>query len=368
MKVVIDARESGTSTGRYVDKLIENLHALKPDVDFLILAKSPRLDYFKELAPNFHTKRCDVREFSFAEQYSLVWKIYGIKNNLVHFTMTQQPVLYFGKKITTVHDLTTAYYRNPAKNRLIFWVKQRVYRWVIRRVAKSSARIIVPSKYVKRELTEFAAIDPEKILVTYEAAEKINNKAEPVKVLQDDKFIMYVGRPLPHKNLERLIEAYVKVKETNPKLKLALIGKKDILYQRLEKKIQKQGIRGVVITDFVTEGQLRWLYENAAAYVFPSLSEGFGLPALEAMAHGTPVVSSNATCLPEIYGDAAIYFDPTDTDEMANKIADVLNNEKLAKKLAQTGLKQAGKYSWQKMAEQTLDIYKNVAGANSSGK
>src|SRR5581483_6054159 len=124
MKIVIDARESGTSTGRYVDKLVENLHRLKPDLDLLILTKSPRLDFFKQIAPSFAVKKCDIKEFTFAEQLSLAWQLYRIKKNLTHFTMTQQPVLYFGNSLTTVHDLTTAFYRNPAKNRLIFSIKQ----------------------------------------------------------------------------------------------------------------------------------------------------------------------------------------------------------------------------------------------------
>lgn len=362
MKIVIDARESGTSTGRYVDKLIENLHALKPDVEFLILTKSHRIDFFKQIAPGFKVKRCDIREFTFAEQYSLVWQMYGIKNDLVHFSMTQQPVLYFGKSITTVHDLTTAYFKNPAKNRVVFGFKQRVYRWVIKRAAKKSAAIITPSKFVKDQLAEFAHINLDKIYVTYEAADKITAKAEPMKNLGKDNFIMYVGRPQAHKNLEKLIEAFQIIKQDYPKLKLVLSGQKDILYDRLEKRVKKQAIPGVVFTGFTSEGQLRWLYENTAAYVFPSLSEGFGLPALEAMAHGAPVVSSNATCLPEVYGNAALYFDPKDTSDMAAKISQVLGSAEQAAKLTKAGYEQVKKYSWRKMAQQTLDVYRQALG------
>jgi glycosyltransferase involved in cell wall biosynthesis len=112
-----------------------------------------------------------------------------------------------------------------------------------------------------------------------------------------------------------------------------------------------------VFTDFINEGELRWLYEHSAAYVFPSLSEGFGLPGLEAMIHGTPVVSSDATCLPEVYGDAAHYFDPRDVRDMAAKISDVLTDSKLRQDLIKKGTAQAAKYSWQRMAEQTLEIY-----------
>jgi glycosyltransferase involved in cell wall biosynthesis len=360
MKIVIDARESGTSTGRYVDKLIEHLHALKPNIEFLILTKTPRVEFLKKIAPDFQVKKSDIKEFTFAEQYSLVWQLYGIKNDLVHFTMTQQPVLYFGNKVTTVHDLTTAYFRNPAKNRAVFWIKQRVYRWVIRKDAQKSTQFVVPSNYVKAQLAEFAGVNPDKITVTYEAADKITAKAEPLKGLERNNFIMYVGRPLPHKNLGRLIEAFEFVRQTHPNLKLVLVGKKDTLYDRIEAKVKKRGTRGVVFTGFASEGQLRWLYENTAAYVFPSLSEGFGLPALEAMVHGAPVISSNTSCLPEIYGAAALYFNPLDVQEMARKISQVVDDEKLSKKLSMAGVNHANKYSWLKTAEQTLEVYRKA--------
>ncbi|HET7827329.1 MAG TPA: glycosyltransferase, partial [Candidatus Saccharimonadales bacterium] len=112
----------------------------------------------------------------------------------------------------------------------------------------------------------------------------------------------------------------------------------------------------------VSEGQLRWLYENTAAYVFPTLSEGFGLPALEAMIHGAPVVSSQATCLPEIYGQAALYFDPRSVKDMALKIDQVLSDPRLRTDLINTGRAQAARYSWQRMAEQTLAVYQKLLG------
>jgi len=110
----------------------------------------------------------------------------------------------------------------------------------------------------------------------------------------------------------------------------------------------------------VSEGELRWLYEHCAAYVFPSLSEGFGLPGLEAMQHGAPVVSSNATCLPEVYGDAAHYFDPLDVQAMADAINEVITDKDLRARLIAAGHTQAATYSWKRMAEQTLAVYKTA--------
>lgn len=360
MRVVIDARESGTSTGRYIDKLVENLHALKPDIDFVILTKPHRAGFFQKNTPRFEIVESKYKEFSFSEQYGFVWQLYGIKTDLVHFNAPQQPVLYFGDCVTTIHDLTTARFTNPSKNPLVFGFKQIVYRLVVKWVARKSKIIVTPSQFVRNDVAEFAKVPKAKIKVTYEAADKISEVATPIYKLKTKNYLLYVGRPQPHKNLWRLVEAYQLLKKDFPELKLVLAGKKDVLYERLAKKVHKRGIKGVVFAGYVSEGQLRWLYENTAAYVFPSLSEGFGLPALEAMAHGAPVISSNATCLPEVYGQAAHYFNPLDVNDMANKIAEVLSDEKLRSKLAAAGYKQATKYSWRHMAEETLDLYRRV--------
>ncbi len=357
MKIVIDARESGTSTGRYIDKLVEYLHKLKPDYEFVILTKSPRVEYIKTIAPNFKVIESNYKEFTFAEQIGLLKQINGLRADLVHFGVTQQPVLYRGKTITTIHDLTTARFTNPDKNWLAFKFKQQIYKWVIKWVARKSERLITPSEYVKRDVAQFAAVPASKIEVTYEAADKIEAKPEPLGPLVNKQFIMYVGRAQPHKNLKNLVEAFAKLKSYQPKLHLVLAGKMDDNYRLLQKYVINRDVNDVVFTDFVSEGELRWLYEKTSAYVFASLSEGFGLPALEAMAYGAPVVSSNATCLPEINGDAALYFDPRNVSDMAVKIKMVLESPEIANKMRQAGPKQAAKYSWQRMAKQTLEVY-----------
>jgi glycosyltransferase involved in cell wall biosynthesis len=359
-KIVIDARESGTTTGRYIDKYIEYLYKLKPKYDIVVLTKAHRVDYISRIAPKFTVVKTRYNEFGFGEQLGLAWQLYRLKADLVHFGMTQQPILYLKKTVTTIHDLTTIRFRNPAKNRVVFTIKQQVYKWVIKIAARKSAAVITGTEFVKDDIAKFAHKNSRDITVTYEAADVIPVSPKPIAELEDKQFLMYVGRPLPHKNLGRLIDAFVKLQEKHPELYLVLAGKKDSLYKRHERRIQRENINRVVFTDFVSEAELRWLYENCAAYVFPSLSEGFGLPGLEAMIHGAPVVSSNATCLPEVYGDAAEYFDPYNIDEMVKKINRVLTNEKRCKELVAAGKKQAKKYSWQRMAEQTLAVYVDI--------
>lgn len=359
-RIVIDARESGTSTGRYIDKLVKYLNYFNVSEQVVILTRAERLEYFAENAPKFTVIETPFKEFTFSEQIGFRKQLNGLEADLVHFGATQQPILYRGKSVTTVHDLTTARFRNPDKQPVIFWIKQQVYKFVIHTVARKSAAIMTPSQFVKDDLVKFARVSPEKVTVTHEAADAIDSPATPLPDLQNKQFIMYIGRPTPHKNLPRLIDAFVQLQKDHPSLWLVLAGKKDANYRRIEADVVARGIKQVLFTDFITEGELRWLYEHTGAYVFPSLSEGFGLPGLEAMMHGAPVVSSNATCLPEIYGESAHYFDPLDVNDMANKINDVLTDSALRKELIKKGSRQAATYSWKRMAEQTLAIYRSV--------
>lgn len=356
--IAIDARESGTTTGRYIDKLVEYLYKLQAPYEFIILTKLHRTEYFAHLTPKFKVVASPHKEFTFDEQIGFKKQLEQLKPDLVHFAMVQQPIFYRGKTITTMHDLITVRFKNPAKNPVIFTIKQQVYSWVNKRAAQKSLAVITPTNFVKDDVINFAHIDPAKVIVTYEAADPITEAAEPLKSVPANKpFIMYIGRPTPHKNLERLIEAFKILKPTLPNLQLVLAGKKDLNYDRIESLVKNQGIEDVVFTDFISDGTLRWLYEHCAAYVFPSLSEGFGLPGLEAMKLGAPVVSSNATCLPEVYGNAAHYFDPLNVEAMATAITEVLTNQKLRAELIAAGYVQVNKYSWQRMAEQTLNVY-----------
>lgn len=361
--IVIDAREYTTSTGRYMFRLLQYLDKMDPadnPHDYTIMLKPHDMDVYQFTNPRFKKVPCPHKEFTFDEQLGLLRLVKSLKPDLVHFGKDHQPVLYRGDVVTTMHDLTTARFRNPAKSWLFYAVKQPVYRAVIRIVARKSKAILTPTEFVKQDIVHYAHADPARITVTYEAADAIADPPEPVAELDGKRFIMYLGRPQPHKNLGRLIEAFKLLKQSQPDLQLALAGKKDTLYERYAEQIKTAGIDDVVFTGFISEGQLRWMLENCQAYVFPSLSEGFGLPGLEAMTHGAPVVSSNATCLPEVYGDAAHYFDPLNVQDMAAKIGDVLDNAQLRQQLVEKGRAQAAKYSWQRMAEQTLAVYDSV--------
>ncbi len=340
--------------------LLRNLAPLKPDHEMVVLSKPGRLDYLRGVAPGFQIVESDHEEFSFDEQLGFKRQLKGLRADLVHFSMPQQPVWYRGKVVTTIHDLTTLRFTNPAKHLAVFKFKQQVFKRVIKRAARKSVAVLTPSQFVKKDVVRLAGVNPGKIAVTYEAADVITDQPDPIVGLEGKRFLVYLGRPTPHKNLERLVDAFVKLRAQHPELMLVLAGKKDANYRRIESGVESRGVRGVYFAGFANEGRLRWLYENCAAYVFPSLSEGFGLPGLEAMTHGAPVVSSNATCLPEIYGEAAHYFDPLDVEAMADAVNEVLTDKQLRAGLIERGREQAKKYSWRRMAEQTLAVYEKA--------
>lgn len=360
-RIVIDARELSTSTGRYVERLLFYLQKIDKTNQYLVLLKPDDYLAWKPASPNFEKVLCTAKEFTWAEQTDLKKQLNQLRPDLVHFAMVQQPIFYKGKVVTTMHDLTTTRFRNPSKNAVVFWFKQQVYKFVNWRVAHKSKYIITGSKFVKNDVAQYTHVKKSKIFVTNESADEITDTIEPIKKLQGKQFIFYVGRPQPHKNLGRLIEAFANLKQKHPDLLLVLAGRKDSVYDSYIKTATKLGVKdSVVFTGYVTEGQLKWLYKGCKAYVFPSLSEGFGLPGLEAMKHDAPLVSSNATCLPEIYGEAAYYFNPLDVHDMTKSIDTVLTDMNIKNGLIKAGREQVKKYSWKKMAEETLAVYEKA--------
>ncbi len=174
-------------------------------------------------------------------------------------------------------------------------------------------------------------------------------------------YLLYVGNAYPHKNLERLLRAFKIVLKRKPDLCLVLVGKIDYFYKKLRKKVEESGLENkVVFTSRVSNKELKQLYQNGLVYVFPSLSEGFGLPGLEAMKQGLPVVCSNQGPLPEIYEQAAVYFDPKNIEEMAEAVLRVIIDRNLREDLKRVGQNQIKKYSWQRCAQETLKVYKNL--------
>ncbi len=414
--IVIDARIRRASTGRPVARLLEYIQELDSENTYTVMLEPG--DDWKPTATNVSTVACPFSQFSFnpLQQFTFARFIKNLKPDLVHFTLTgQQPLGYFGRQITMTHDLTMYEYVRAGK--LPLWLhalRMAGYRLLMWSAHRKAKHIIVPTNYVAEGLAKFHKFTANKISVTLEASEPpIAGDAKKPDIENLDRFILYVGSAFPHKNLETLIKSFELLLTSQPELNLILAGKREYHSEQLEKFAQRirpgsvlrmredsptslsppsgeqdvsvdtsrngmvvagrqaasepdnttrtgslsSARENIVFTGFVEDAELKWLYQNAAAYVFPSLSEGFGLPGLEAMVHGCPVVSSDATCLPEVYGDAAVYFDPNNVQEMADRITLVLEDEALRSKLIALGSAQAAQYSWRRMAEQTLEVY-----------
>jgi len=356
MHIAIDARIISSTTGRYVERLLTYLQDIDRTNQYSVLVRAKDQEYWVPTNPNFSIVIADFANYSFAEQFGLKKLLKSIKPDLVHFCMPQQPVWYRGKKVTTFHDFTLVKTYNSDKNWFVFHTKQLVGKFVFKMVAHENNHIITPSEFTKKELLEFTDAKEENVTVIYESTDVANGPVVTYK-LPYKHYILYVGQQSDYKNIKRLGDAHQKLLETYPDLGLVLVGRKNESALANEAYFEKKKYKHILFTDFVEDTELNWLYSHATAYVFPSLMEGFGLPGLEAMGHGTPVISSNATCLPEIYGDAAHYFDPTNTNDITRAVTEVLGNEALRHKLSKAGYEQIKKYSWKRMAEQTHKVY-----------
>lgn len=365
--IVIDARirGSGVGAGRYVDRLLEHLQTIDTTNRYTVLV-APK-DTWRPTAKNFSAKVSPFKRFSFnlLDQINHGRYLRRLKPDVVHFSMTpMEPMFYFGKRITTAHDLTMFnYVRAGGLPMVVHQTRMIGYRLLFWWSLRAANHVLVPTGFVKDDVIKHYPFTKYKTTVTLESSEPpLKATASPLKGVTAP-FIFHVGSPLPHKNIEGLVEAFIKIKHEHPNLQLVLAGKREKYFQALEESIKSHPYRkDIIIPGFISEAELKWLYQNGTAYVMPSFSEGFGLPGLEAMVHGCPVVSSNATCLPEVFGNAAAYFDPHDTDDIAKVVGNVIANPTQRKELIKNGHARVKKFSWRRMAEETLETYRTVLG------
>ena len=242
----------------------------------------------------------------------------------------------------------------------------------VRRTAKKAARIATVSEYSRQDLLDIYKLSPEKVVVTYNGVESsftpqpsVPNEAEAVRkrfgVSRD--FLLAVGSLQPRKNLVRLIRAYARLRSEREDFRpqLVIVGRKLWLASEIFDEVKRQRwADDVILTGYVADEDLPALYRAARAFVYPSLFEGFGLPPLEAMASGTPVVTSDVSSLPEITGDAALLIDPNDERALANALIEIMNNDRLRAELREKGIAQAKKFTWRDAAEKTLRLYKEA--------
>lgn len=368
MRIGIDARMSQESgVGRYIRNLIFNLARLDRKNDYFIFLL--KKDLREKLPKNFIKVEANFGWYGLAEQVRFPRILSTYQLDLVHFPHFDIPIFYRGKFVVTIHDLIHQHFamkRATSLDPVTFRIKRLGYGQIFRAAVRKSAKILVPSNFVKEQLINEWSVDDGKIIITSEGVEEqliakagSLTPAKISKVLQKfavlPPYIFYVGNAHPHKNVEGLIAAFRKLKIKE--LKLVLAGSDHYFWQSLKDQYQDKDI---IYTGFVTDEELVALYKEAALFIMPSFEEGFGIPILEAMAVGVPVVSSNAGALKEVGGEAAVYFDPTNINDISAKISEVLNSAKIRYDLIEKGKKRYQQFSWEKLAKETLEVYKGI--------
>jgi len=372
MKIGIDARLYGSTAkgiGRYVKELIENLEKTDLENEYFIFLNRQGFEEYQPQSKNFRKILVNIREYSILEQ--ILWPriLTSYKLDYVHFPHFNAPLFYFRLFVVTIHDLIHWQHSKEAstKSCLLANFKKSIFRIVVRSAVNRAKKIFVVSETIKKELLNEFKISPDKVIVTYEGAYDVKDifeDSKSINILNRVKkpYLFYVGNAYPHKNLYFLVKSFLSTASKLPEdLCLVLAGRKDYFYEQLEQKIKDlPNNEKIYLIGEVTDQELSLLYQNALAYVFPSLAEGFGLPGLEAMANNLPVLVSEIGPLPEVYGEAALYFNPKNENDLAEKIIKIYEDQKLRESLVAKGREQVKKYSWEKCAKETLAVYNSL--------
>ncbi len=394
-RIGIDARfygPLGKGLGRYVQEIVDNVIKIDQENEYVIFLSRENFDEFIADGKRVKKVLAPVRWYTLAEQFVIPFLVAGQGIDLMHFPHFNVPIFCPTKFVVTVHDLILTKFptiRATTLSPLIYKIKNLAYKAVISLAVKRAKKVIAVSEFTKKDVSEKFNVPLNKIDVTLEGVANLSkgrdslfvqklddkktllsyniiSKDEAKNSLADD-FILYVGNAYPHKNLEVLLSVFSGLRQDHPSLRLVLVGREDYFYKRLKEVAEKLSLwhenvleSPVVFPGYVPDAELEVLYRQARLYVFPSLYEGFGLPALEAMAKGCPVASSNRSSLPEILGDAAVYFDPEDKSDVAAKIETMLSDARLREVLIKKGYQQVKRYNWWECARKTLDIYKSV--------
>ena len=374
MKIAIDARGvnlySGTGIGTYTENMLKNLVSIDSANNYHVFWSGNNYESIKK--ENIKIVMTSKKHQRFFEDHYFPANLSSEKIDIYH--MPQNGIGYSEeiscKKIITIHDLIP--YVMPetvGKGYLLKFLKEMPL------IIGGCDGIITVSEFSKRDILRFFPIDEKKIFVTPLAADKKYTPLDKVlcsSFLKDvynlsDPFILYLGGFSERKNVVSVLTAFSKIySDLNKKYKLVIVGGYKDSSQRLVKLTTELKIdNDVIFTGFVPEEHLPIFYNCCDTFVYPSFYEGFGLPPLEAMNCGTPVIASNLTSIPEVVGDAGILINPYDISELSLAIGNLLSNENLREELSHKGLKRAEEFSWQSTAINTLKVYESVYNTES---
>lgn len=354
MKIAIDAQTTlgqKTGFGFYVKNLVEALVKVDPENEYILVKPKTEKDF-----PTWKRFWWDQVAFPKSARKAKV--------NLLHQPCFSAPLFYSGKVVVTCHDLISVFFPEnlPLASRLFY------SRWMPFSYRKA-AMIIADSEHTKKDLMALLKIPEEKIRVVHLAVSRDFRPIKSPKTLAKirkkyhtgQKYFLHVGTLEPRKHLEFLVNAFALAVKEGIEENLVITGKKGWYYDGLFELVKVLNLENrVIFTGYVEERDLPALYSGATALLFPSLYEGFGLPPLEAMACGTPVISSNTSSLPEVVGKAGILLPPKDESLWAKNMLKIVRDKALTKTLSELGPRTAARFTWEETARKTVAVYKEV--------
>ena len=336
--------------------------------EYNVFLNEPAFSKFEEPHSGVRKVLVNIPHYSMAEQLVFPRILWRYSLNLMHFTNFNAPVLYRKPSVVTIHDLTIKFF--PGK-KVTSPLARLGYRFTLRSIVLRSKKIIAVSEHTKQDLLKLYRVPEKKIRVIHLGVNPLFHYIEDGHLRKEFRekhmltlpYLLYTGNWRDHKNLTNLIRAFgiLKRKFHIPHL-LVITGKDDPWYPEVKKAVAEENLLAgqVRFTGILPREDLPLLYNCASLYVFPSLYEGFGLPALESFACGTPVCAAKTSSLPEVCGDAAAYFDPRKPDDIARVIFEVLADEAKQNELRQKGFSRIQLFSWEKTARLTLDTYREA--------
>jgi glycosyltransferase involved in cell wall biosynthesis len=368
VRIAIDARKyRDFGIGTYIRNLVHQLARIDRTTDYVLLCKPQDETALSSVGPNFRAVVETAPPYSVAEQVRIPMAIRREHADLFHAPHYVLPPLINCRSVVTIHDTIHLRFPQYLPGRLAYGYA-RTSLWL---ATKRSNRILTVSETSKSDILRRFRVPADKVTVIYNAIDERLSQAPPedafervrIRYQLRDPFALYVGNIKPHKNLERLIDAFDRLRREPDyeSLKLVIIGDEISKYQGLRRAVHQHKLhKHVRFFGFVPVDTLSVLYRLASVFVFPSLYEGFGLPPLEAMACGTPVVTSNVSSLPEVVGDAAILVDPYDPDSIADGMRQALADVELRARLIERGLAKVREYSWERSVARTREVYEEV--------
>jgi glycosyltransferase involved in cell wall biosynthesis len=376
VRVAIDTRKlHDFGIGTYVRNLVRGLARLPRDHEYSLICQPEDAEFVRALGPNFTAVPDSSGNYSIREQLSIPYDLWRMKADVFHAPHYVLPPLAPGKSVVTIHDCIHLRFPQYLPNR----IAHEYAKVFLTNAARKAVKVLTVSDASKRDIIHFLGTPAEKIEVVYNGFDErlTTPSTEDVARVRErfqlhSPFILYAGNIKPHKNVDRLIDAFAALKargaaNSSPEIfdvKLLIIGDDVSKYSNLRRLVHRHQLHQYVrFLGFVPDDTLAVLYRLACVFVFPSLYEGFGLPPLEAMASGTPVITSNVSSLPEVVGDAALMIDPQDADGLAMAMERVLTTPTLRDDLIRRGHERVKAFSWERSVARIHDIYNEVARA-----